>query len=321
MISVIIPTADRPGPLHRALRSLARQTFRDFDVIVVRDGGPPVRSVIDAWKHDLPITLIDIDPRQGVSHARNTGLAAAGGDYVAFLDDDDIYLPAHLEMAHRALEGGHAETVYGGALISPHWIESAPRDPEAFLRKDYPFDDAFLMVANYIHTGSVVTRNFASTSVRFDEEMTHCEDWDLWLSLRRTAGYEFAFLDDITCVYHQVPRPSAVFSAYLTSPTPFTRARAHLYEKWPDPHPLVRSYREWFRRFDARLDARIEREQPVPPHVYELAVRGLHPGFVDSTAPSTALLDRILPVDDAANARHEEPVAGSLLLGTGRAAE
>ncbi|MFF4735131.1 glycosyltransferase family 2 protein [Streptomyces sp. NPDC001262] len=320
MISVIIPTADRPGPLHRALRSLARQTFRDFDVIVVRDGGPPVRSVIDAWKHDLRITLIDIDLRQGVSHARNTGLAAAGGDYIAFLDDDDVYFPAHLDVAHRALKDGYAETVYGGALVSPRWIESAPRQPEAYQRKDYPFDDAFLMVANYIHTGSVVTRNFTSTSVRFDEGMTHCEDWDLWLSLRRTAGYDFAFLGDITCVYHQVPRPSAVSSAYLTSPTPFTRARAHLYEKWPDSHPLVRSYRDWFRRFDARLDAHIERQQPIPPHVYELAVRGLHPHFVGSTAPSAALLDRILPPADAPD---QEPPVGRAgpLLGTGLAAE
>ncbi|WP_063744392.1 glycosyltransferase family A protein [Streptomyces sp. Amel2xE9] len=128
MISVIIPTADRPGPLHRALRSVARQTFRDFEVIVVRDGGATVHPVIEGWCHELPITLIEIDPRRGVSHARNTGLAAARGEFIAFLDDDDIYLPQHLAATHRALTAGHADAVYGGALVSPHWLEAIPRD-------------------------------------------------------------------------------------------------------------------------------------------------------------------------------------------------
>ena len=305
MISVIIPTADRPGPLHRALRSLARQTYRDFEVIVVRDGGQPVRPVVDAWKHEMDITLIDTDVRQGVSRARNTALVAACGEYVAFLDDDDIYLPTHLEAAHRALMDADFDTVYGGALVSPRWIETVPRDPVPLPRKDYPFDDNFLLVGNYIHTGSIVTRNFACTPVRFNEEMTHCEDWDLWLALRRTARYRFAFLGEITSVYHQVPRPGAVSRAYQTSPTPFTRARARLYETWPSTDPLVEGYREWFRQFDARLDARIASGLPVPPHVYEHALSGLHPGFTAAAPPSAEMLERLLPAatpDEASGA-------------------
>lgn len=311
MISVIIPTADRPGPLHRALRSLARQTFHDVEVIVVRDGGQPVRPVVDAWKHDLPVAVIDVDPRHGASHARNTGLAAADGEYVAFLDDDDVYLPSHLHAAHRALDEGHADAVYGGALVSPRWIEALPRHPDTLVRKDYRFDDAFLLVANYLHTSSVVTRNFAATTVRFDEEMTHCEDWDLWLALRRVLGYRFAYLQEITCVYHQVPHPSAVSTAYLTSPTPFTRARAHLYQKWPTSDPLVASYRDWFRQFDHRLDAHIQRGRAAPQQVYEHAVRGLHPGFLAGAPPSSTLLDNLLPTTDRAAAREATPVHAS----------
>jgi glycosyltransferase involved in cell wall biosynthesis len=296
MISVIIPTADRPGPLHRALRSLARQVFRDFEVIVVRDGGRPARSVVDSWSSDLRVTLLDVNPRQGVSHARNVGLARAAGEYVAFLDDDDIYLPQHLQAAHRVLAGSCADAVYGGALVSPRWIEAVPRSATALPRKDYPFDHCYLMVANYIHTGSVVTRNFASSTVRFDEEMSHCEDWDMWLALRRDLRYRFAFLGQCTCVYHQVPRAAGVVSAaYLTSPTPFTLARARLFDKWPTADALVTDYRGWFRRFDDRLDSRIERGEAVPPHIYEHAVRKLHAGFTAGAPADAALLDTLLP--------------------------
>ncbi|MFC0861700.1 glycosyltransferase family 2 protein [Sphaerimonospora cavernae] len=296
MISVIIPTADRPGPLHRALRSLARQTFHDFEVIAVRDGGQCPQAVIDSWQNDLNVRLLEVEPRQGVSHARNVGLAAASGEYVAFLDDDDIYLPHHLEKAHQVLSGGHTDVVYGGALVSSHWIEAIPRAAEGLPRKDYPFDDGYLAVANYIHTGSVVARSFTASLVRFDEDMSHCEDWDMWLALRRTLGYRFAFLGECTSVYHQVPqRSGAVSAAYRSAPTPFTLARAHLYGKWDAPDALTSGYRDWFRQFDQRLDACIERDDALPEHVYERAVRLLHTHFTAGVPADPAWLDSLFP--------------------------
>jgi glycosyltransferase involved in cell wall biosynthesis len=296
MISVIIPTADRPGPLQRALRSLARQDFGDFEVIVVADGGRTPRSLVRNWQPNLKVTLLQVETRQGVSHARNIGLTAATGEYVAFLDDDDIYLPQHLQAAHRMLSGGHAEVVYGGALVSPRWIEAMPRAAASLPRKDYPFDERFLAVANYIHTGSVVTANFASTTVRFDEQMSHCEDWDMWLRLRRTLGYRFAFLGECTSVYHQVPhRHSVVASAYQASPTPFTLARARLYDTWPAPDTRTAGYRDWFTRFDHRLDALITRSRPVPGHLYERAVRILHEHFTAGAPADATWLDSLFP--------------------------
>ncbi|SDI43015.1 Glycosyl transferase family 2 [Sinosporangium album] len=312
MISVIIPTADRPGPLHRALRSLSRQTLRDFEVVVIDDGLHCPRPVVDSWRHDLNVTLID-GGRQGVSHARNTGLAAARGDWVAFLDDDDVYFPHHLATAHRALQDGHADLVYGGALVSPRWIEAVPRDVGTLPRKDYPFDGRFLQVANYIHTGAVVTRNFTATPVRFDETLTHCEDWDLWLALHLGSGYRFTLLDGLTCVYHQVPHTTgAVSEAYLASPTPFTLTRAYLFAKWPSTDPLVTSYRDWFRHFDTRLDTRIEHGHPVPAHVYEHAIRNLHGPFTYASPADPSLLDSLLPaVTDTRSARRGTSHASS----------
>ncbi|MFE7093521.1 glycosyltransferase family 2 protein [Streptomyces erythrochromogenes] len=165
MISVIVPTRDCPGPLHRALRSLARQTYRRFEVIVARDGGMPIEQVIARWQREMPITLLDGDTPHGVSHARNRALAVAQGENVALLDDDDVFLPHHLLAADDALRTGRADTVYGQAPVSPTWIEDLPRGAHGLPRKDYLFDATFLGVANTIHTGSIVARNPAASPV------------------------------------------------------------------------------------------------------------------------------------------------------------
>ncbi|WP_073227248.1 glycosyltransferase family 2 protein [Streptomyces sp. NBRC 110465] len=293
MISVIIPTRDRPGPLHRALRSVARQTYRRFEVIVVRDGGHDVEPVVARWQHEMPVQLLDSDTSRGVSHARNRAITVARGEHIALLDDDDVFLPDHLQAAADALRARQVDTVYGQALVSPTWIEDLPRERAHLPCKDYAFDPAFLSVANTIHTGAVVTRNPADGPVRFDETLHHCEDWDFLLALH-AAGNRFARLDTVTSVYHQVPRPGAVQNAYQSAPTPFTRARTLLYDRWPAATGRAEEYREWFRRFDHRLDTLIAHGLDVPPHVYEHAVRRLHATFTDRRSPDPDLLNHLL---------------------------
>ncbi|MFE4632298.1 glycosyltransferase family 2 protein [Streptomyces sp. NPDC056773] len=302
-MSVIIPTRDRPGPLHRALRSVARQTYRHFEVIVARDGGQTVEPVIRRWQRQIPITLLESETPHGVSHARNRAISAAQGDHIALLDDDDIFLPHHLQAAADALHTRRIDTVYGQALVSPTWIKDLPRQHTHLPCKDYVFDPAFFSVANTIHTGSVVTHNPADGPVRFDETLHHCEDWDFLLALRAT-GHRFARLNSITSVYHQVPVPSAVHSSYQCTPTPFTRARAILYSRWPAPTGRSEEYRNWFRHFDQRLDTFIARGLDVPPHIYEHAVRQLHVTFTNRRSPDRDLLNRLLPLTPAAPARH-----------------
>ncbi|WP_407841478.1 glycosyltransferase family 2 protein [Streptomyces sp. DSM 116496] len=245
------------------MRSLARQTYRHFEVIVVRDGGTPVDQVVTGWQHELPITLLGTDQPLRVSHARNLALSHARGEHVALLDDDDVFLPHHLADAADALRDGQADAVYGQALVSHTWIEALPRTPHGLPRKDCPFDAVFLAVANTIHTGSLVIRNPASTPVRFDETMTHCGDWDFLLALHHTAGYRFNRLNTITCIYHQLPRPGAVTSA-APRPSPVPRPPS---TSGGPPRTGAKAYREWFREFDDRIDARVVGDLPVAPHL------------------------------------------------------
>ena len=96
MVSVIVATYRRDVALKNALESLKNQTYDNFEVIVVDDNGDSewnkkVKDIIDSIS-DLNVKLIVDNPNKGSAGARNKGIFAANGEYVTFLDDDDIYL-------------------------------------------------------------------------------------------------------------------------------------------------------------------------------------------------------------------------------------
>jgi hypothetical protein len=122
-----------------------------------------------------------------------------------------------------------------------------------------------LQVANYLHTGSVVVRNFRDTSVRFDESLDVCEDWDLWLALTIELGYRVSFIDKITSVYHQVPdEPGLVADAQLVVPSKFSVARDYIQAKWQATDPVVLMYREWMNVLERHRSDLIARERRMP---------------------------------------------------------
>lgn len=107
-VSVIVATYRRHHELIRALDSLANQTFKNFEVIVVDDNGIEEwnRKVSDAIQYfksqtDIPIHLITNSPNLGSAQARNKGIEAACGNYITFLDDDDFYLPEKIEHQYN----------------------------------------------------------------------------------------------------------------------------------------------------------------------------------------------------------------------------
>ena len=79
--------------LKEALKSILAQTYQDFEIIVINDGGENVGDLIDSLNQNNKIVYIENENKQGPSGARNTGLKAAKGRYIAYLDDDDLYYP------------------------------------------------------------------------------------------------------------------------------------------------------------------------------------------------------------------------------------
>jgi len=107
LISVILPCCDRPAYLRQALQSLQRQTFRDFEVVLADDGLVPARVEPFAG-----LVLVRCGPRGGAASARNLAVQQAAGEFLAFLDDDDVWAPDFLTLQLAALRK------HPGALLS-----------------------------------------------------------------------------------------------------------------------------------------------------------------------------------------------------------
>ncbi|MET0646284.1 MAG: glycosyltransferase family 2 protein [Pyrinomonadaceae bacterium] len=300
MISVIIPTFNRVELLDAALGSVAAQSVhKHVEVIVVNDGGPSVAPVVRAWEDVLAVRLVELDRRVGPAAARNVGIQLAAGEYIAFLDDDDLFLPNHLAAGCKLLQSADVDLVYLGALVADRRLSGLPPDHTGFPIKAYPYDHRFLLVANFIHTGSVITRNFRHTPVRFDEALVVCEDWDLWLALTETLGYRVSFVDKIETIYHQVPDMAGLVAcAQYISPSKFELARDYIYAKWPSDDPVVLTYREWLIAFERFRSDLIARKRPMPNLLFDEILKYLHRRISREEKPDYADISRFFALDD-----------------------
>lgn len=308
MISVIIPTFNRFELLDAALGSVAAQSVRHLvEVVVVNDGGPSVAPVVRKWEKMLAVKLVELDRRVGPAAARNVGIQLAAGKYIAFLDDDDLFLPEHLAAGCKLLESGDADFVYLGAIVADRRLSGPPPDHTEFPLKAYPYDHRFLLVANFIHTGSVITRNFRHTPVRFDEALAVCEDWDLWLALTETLGYRVSFVDKIATIYHQVPDVVGLVSGgQLTSPSKFEVARDYIYTKWPSDDPVVLTYREWLIAFERFRSELIASKRHMPNLLFDEILSYLYRRISREEKPDYADISRFFAPDDSSSEELDE---------------
>lgn len=200
-VSVIIPTYNRAQQTLRALRSVWSQTFTDYEVIVVDDGS------IDDTATELErlgsrIRLIK-QPNGGVSSARNRGIIEAAGDYLAFLDSDDEWLPEKLAKQVAFLDE-HKDVgfvaclntfdVENGFTYGNSYTRDAHNSAESqfveFLTSPFPRN-----MSRY-----VVRRQLMTEHGGFDESIRGSEDWELCLRLLK-HGHAFDFIEDGLVLY------------------------------------------------------------------------------------------------------------------------
>ncbi|UVL02549.1 glycosyltransferase [Pseudomonas sp. B21-047] len=190
LFSIIVTTYNRPQLLSDALNSIGHQSFKDFEVILVNDNGDPVESLLADY--DFPVTYIRQGRNRGPAAARNTALHLARGRYVVYLDDDDLFLPGHLEALANALAAHPDSVVYTDAVFIQETITAGER-AEVAREQRYPheaYSRERLLVNNYIPVNTFACPRALALAVGgFDESLTGLEDWDFLMRLCARSAF------------------------------------------------------------------------------------------------------------------------------------
>lgn len=209
-ISVVIPTYRRPDLLERLLNSITAQTRLPEEVIVVDDASgmdEDYASCIARFHKRLPkLEYIRLESGGGAPRARNVGLRAAQGTWVALVDDDDEWLPEKLEaqydVAYHAAPGL-------GLIYS--WAKVAGPDGKVLATHEVNINGdarSAIMRNNFIISPTVVVRRTAVFKAGlFDEALPSCQDWDMWARVF-LAGYDCACVPKYLAIYNKHEKDS-----------------------------------------------------------------------------------------------------------------
>lgn len=192
-VSVVMPAYNAERFIKSALDSVLEQSFLFWELIIVNDGSTDhTREIIDSYSlRDNRVKGVSHERNRGLAAARNTGMYSVMGDYVAFLDSDDCWLPDKLEKQVNFMnEFPHIRAVFTGA----ERIDENGNIIEAWdvLRKKFPdlyVTTSLLIIKRNIVVGSgsavMIHRSLIDEVGYFDEAMTAAEDWDYWYRISK----------------------------------------------------------------------------------------------------------------------------------------
>ena len=206
-VSVIVPAYNAAAYLPYAIDSVTAQTYPDWEIVIVDDGSTDTtRAVVESYRPRLHGKLQYIhQPNRGVSAARNAGMRAARGEFIALLDADDVWLPNRLERAIAVLDADpdtglvHARvaridilgSVTGQLKVAPKYLSGRIAH------------HIYTRHAHIICTTATFRRSILDTAGWFDEAMLTTEDRDLWF--RIALRDKVAYIDEVLAYYRVSP--------------------------------------------------------------------------------------------------------------------
>jgi len=211
LVSIVVRTKDRPVLLRRALASLAAQSYRPIEAVVVNDGGrDPATGELQEALADVSLRLVSLPAPTGRAHAANVGIEASAGAYIGFLDDDDELLPRHVTTLVRAATLTGERVVYSDCemvvreLGSDLEVVMERSEGRFFLTRD--FSAEVLLFENYIPLMCLlVARDALAAAVPIDESLELFEDWDFLIRLAQHNRF------------HRVPEVTARYVQWSTT--------------------------------------------------------------------------------------------------------
>jgi len=211
-VSIVIPTRNRLEKLRRALKSIECQTFRDYEVWLVDDGSTDgTRDFIDSGQltrtySDIPSVNVLFNTQNcGAAAARNRALAKARGEYIAFLDDDDVWYPEYLEHQLMLLDS-HPQAAASCARHVEFDGNGRSYQPDALPLFESVDPLISLLTDSFVHTMSIfVCRSATFNSIgNFDEKLSIVHDWD-WYARLLISGHSILTPAGPPLVGRQIP--------------------------------------------------------------------------------------------------------------------
>jgi glycosyltransferase involved in cell wall biosynthesis len=203
-ISIIIPIYNAERTIRETLKSLRFQTFADFEIIAVDDGSTDQTVEILQQIQDKRLKVFSYS-NAGTAIARNRGIQQSSGDFVAFLDADDLWTPDKLERQLEVLQTScpQAEVAYSWVIyfFDGKWPRYFKERPVFFEGNVY----ADLLIRNFVTNGSnpLIRRRAIDSIGGFDQTCWPCEDWDFYLRL--AASCRFALVPKHQIYYRKSP--------------------------------------------------------------------------------------------------------------------
>lgn len=197
LVSVIIPTKDRPDKLSIAVESVLQQTYSNLEIIVVDDGST-VPVSLDFT--DPRIKIIHLDKPKGVAAARNIALREAQGEFMCLLDDDDYYYPNKIDVQLNYLfQHPEVDIVY--SLMEYNFWHKGKKKETIIHKHALIYDmNNFKYCINVIHNNSSLFRKRVLERISFDERLTKYSDTQFYMAA------------SLCCVIHHLPVVVAVWN-------------------------------------------------------------------------------------------------------------
>lgn len=203
-ISIIIPVFNGEKTIKETIESVLNQTFSDFELLIINDGSQDSTLQIVSTFQDSRLKVFSY-PNAGLPASRNRGISLAKGEYISFIDADDLWTAHKLESQLKALQENPQ------AAVAYSWTNHIDESGQFFRPgPDLTFNgDVYerLLLSDFVGSGSnplIRTQAFAEVG-NFDESLNSAEDWDMWLRL--AARYHFV----------AVPSPQILYRVSVSS--------------------------------------------------------------------------------------------------------
>jgi glycosyltransferase involved in cell wall biosynthesis len=238
IVSAVIPTRDRPELVQRAVRSALAQTLREIEVVVVIDGEDPATSLAlkELEQLDGRLRVLPLSHRVGGSDARNLGADAARGEWIAYLDDDDEWLPGKLKAQLEAATRSTAPVVIGTCKMVARtpfqdyvWPRRWPTQGEQI--GEYLLARRTLTRGEgYLQTSTFFVRRSLILAQPFKSGQLKHQDTEWVLRLGRLPGAEVVFADEVLAIHNiEEERPTVSNKANWQYSLDWLRRDRHLF--------------------------------------------------------------------------------------------